>query len=83
MDVRVWVTDVWDAVTVATSPEMTVGAVKVLALKKAIGGPVDARGHAVKFRGALVADEAQTLGALKAPNNAPFIVLPAHRQPVR
>ena len=39
--------------------------------------------YIVKFRGALVLDESVSLGALGAGPNAPFIVLPAHRRPVR
>jgi len=37
----------------------------------------------VKFRGAQVLDETISVGALGAGPNAPFIVLPARRQPVR
>jgi len=37
----------------------------------------------VKFRGAAVLDESVMLRALGAVPNAPFIVLPARRQPVR
>ena len=83
MNVRVWVTDVWDAVTVAATPDMSVAAMKRAALGQAMGHPTDAGQHAVKFRGALIHDEAQTLQQLKASDRSPFIVLPAHRQPVR
>ena len=83
MQIRVWVTDVWDAVTVNATPEMTVGAVKASALAQATGQAGGAEGHAVKLRGALVTDERQTLGALHAKDHTPFIVLPARRQPVR
>jgi hypothetical protein len=37
----------------------------------------------VKFHGAGVTDESTTLSALGAGANAPFIVLPARRRPVR
>jgi len=39
--------------------------------------------YLVKFRGGLVQDESATLRDLGAGPNAPFIVLPARRQPVR
>jgi len=68
---------------VNATPEMTVSAMKTAALSQAMGRPVDAADHAVKFRGALVADERRTLADLHAPEQAPFIVLPARRQPVR
>jgi hypothetical protein len=83
MNLRVWVTDVWDTVTVAATPEMSVGALKRAALSEAMGRPVEAADHAVKFRGALIADEGRTMGQLHAGDRAPFIVLPARRQPVR
>jgi len=44
---------------------------------------VDESAYVVKFRGAQVLDESVTLGTLGAVPNAPFIVLPARRQPVR
>jgi hypothetical protein len=82
--VRVMVTDVWDQVFLAVEPTTTVAALKrqalVQALKRA-NVPVD--GYVVKFHGAQVLDEATTLAALGAGPNAPFIVLPARRQPVR
>jgi hypothetical protein len=43
----------------------------------------DEGAYVVKFRGAQALDETMTLGALGAVPNAPFIVLPARRQPVR
>lgn len=80
--VRVWVTDVWDAVELSLSPASTVGELKAAALARVTGraGPVDA--HVVKYRGATV-DERRTLAALGVPDGAPFIVLPARRLPVR
>jgi len=50
------------------------------ALKRA---PLGEQEYIVKFRGAAVLDESVTLRALGAVPNAPFIVLPARRQPVR
>lgn len=82
--VRVMVTDVWDQVFLAVEPTTTVAALKRQALAQALkraNAPVDE--YVVKFHGAQVLDEATTLAALGAGANAPFIVLPARRQPVR
>ncbi len=82
--VRVMVTDVWDQVFLAVEPTTTVAALKRQALIQALkrpNVPVDA--YVVKFHGAQVLDEGTTLAALGAGPNAPFIVLPARRQPVR
>jgi hypothetical protein len=82
--VRVMVTDVWDQVFLAVGPDTTVADLKRQALAQALKrGDVDVREYIVKFRGALVLDESTTLAALGAGANAPFIVLPARRQPVR
>lgn len=82
--VRVMVTEVWDQVFLAVGPDTPVGQVKrealFRALKSSVIRPDD---YVVKFRGAQVLDESVTLGALGAGANAPFIVLPARRQPVR
>ncbi len=83
LTVRVWVTDVWDVVALSATPEWTVARLKVDALAIATGRDVDASRYQVKFRGALVLDEATTLGALGVPDLAPFIVLPARRRPAR
>lgn len=81
--VRVSVTDVWDTVELTLTPESTVAELKVTALAKATGRAGDPADHVVKYRGALISDERQTLAGLGAPDRAPFIVLPARRQPVR
>jgi len=81
--VRVMVTDVWDQVFLAVEPTTTVAELKRQALAQALKRanlPLDE--YIVKFRGAQVLDEAVTLAALGAVANAPFIVLPARRQPV-
>lgn len=82
--VRVMVTDVWDQVFLAVEPRTAVSELKRQALTQALKRD-DARlgDYVVKFRGAQVLDESTTLGALGAVANAPFIVLPARRQPVR
>jgi hypothetical protein len=81
--VRVWVPEVWDAVPLSLTPESTVADLKDAALRATLG---DTRAHApyaVKYRGAQLFDERQTLADLRVPEGAPFIVLPARRQPVR
>lgn len=83
LSVRVWVTDVWDIVTLQVSPDWTVMRLKREALAAATGRSVDDAAYQVKFRGAPVLDEAITLAALDAPDRAPFIVLSARRRPVR
>ncbi len=83
MTVRVWVTDVWDNADVSVAPEDTVATVKVRSLEQITGRTADPTTYQVKFRGALVTDESQTLAALGVPDGAPLIVLPASRRPVR
>jgi len=82
MTVRVWVTDVWDNFVLAATPAMSVRDVKKHALEKALSSAVDADAYQVKFRGALVENEEQTMADLNVPDGAPLIVLPARRQPV-
>jgi hypothetical protein len=82
--VRVMVTDVWDQVFLAVEPTTTVAALKRQALAQALKrANVAVDEYVVKFHGAQVLDESMTLAALGAGANAPFIVLPARRQPVR
>jgi len=82
--IRVMVTDAWDQVFLAVGPETTIADLKRQALVRALRRatlPVDQ--YIVKFRGALVEDEETTLAQLGAGANAPFIVLPGRRHPVR
>ena len=82
--VRVMVTPVWDQVSIPVDAGTTVAQLKRDALRAALKrAAVDDQEYVVKFRGAQVFDESTTLGALAAGPNAPFIVLPARRQPVR
>lgn len=84
LTVRVWVPAVWDIVTLTVSPGTTIAELKRDALTRATGRTtLDPSTDHVKFRGARVLDETQTLAALHAPDYAPFIVLPNRRQPVR
>ena len=81
--VRVMVTPVWDHVPVAVDRNTTILQLKRDALSTALKRPdIQEADYVVKFRGALV-DESATMGSLRAGPNAPFIVLPARRQPVR
>lgn len=82
--VRVMVTDVWDHVALSVDDATTVAQLKREALRTALRqADVREPDYVVKFRGAQVFDESVSLGTLGAPPNAPFIVLPGRRQPVR
>ena len=83
LTLRVSVLDVWDTVEITVQPDETVAQVKREALRRAIGEKADPTAFLVKYRGALILDESQTLAALKIPDRAALIVLPARRQPVR
>ena len=82
--VRVMVTDAWDQVFLAVGPETTVADLKRQALARSLKrSDLPASDYVVKFRGAAITDDSTTLSALGAGANAPFIVLPARRRPVR
>lgn len=81
--IRVWVPEVWDMVELAVTPAWTIAEVKESALHAATGRLSDVAAYQVKFRGAVVFDESQTLAALQIPDHAPMIVLRTRRQPVR
>ena len=81
--VRVMVQPVWETVTVQVDDATSVGQLKHQALKAALKTTRDEQGYVVKFRGAQLFDESVSLGSVGARANAPFIVLPARRQPVR
>ena len=82
--VRVMVTTVWDQVFLPVDGGTTAAHLKRDALRAALKrSAIDDSAYILKFRGAQVLDESLTLGALGAVANAPFIVLPARRQPVR
>lgn len=83
LPLRVTVTDVWDQIDLGLPASATVGEVKREALSRALGRPVSPEDYVVKFHGALVLDESLTLGGLGAGANAPLIVVPARRRPVR
>jgi hypothetical protein len=78
------VTAVWDQVVIAAASTTTVLELKRDALARALRRaeiPLDR--YIVKFRGAEVFDESLSLADLGAGPNAPFIVLPAQRLPVK
>ena len=81
--IRVMVTDVWDQVFLAVEPGATLAEVKRRALDQALRRPAAPEEYEIKFHGALVTDESATLEALGAGANAPFIVRPRRRRPVR
>ena len=81
--VRVMVTPAWEQVTVQVDDTTTVAQLKHQALQAALKTTASEQACIVKFRGALVLDETTTLRAVGAGPNAPFIVLPGRRQPVR
>jgi hypothetical protein len=81
--VRVWVPEVWDTVDLTPAPDSTVGQLKAAALAQATGRTRDPSAYVMKYHGAAVSDEGRTLAQLGVTDGAPFIVLPARRQPVR
>ena len=81
--VRVMVTSVWETVPVQVDDTTTVAQLKHEALRAARKTTQDEQTFVVKFRGALVLDESTTMRTLGTVPNAPFIVLPGRRQPVR
>lgn len=81
--VRVMVTSAWENVSIQVDDTTTVAQLKREALRAALKTAADEEAYVVKFRGAAILDESSTLRALGAGPNAPFIVLPGRRQPVR
>lgn len=82
MPVRVMVQDAWDQVDIDASGSMTIEELK----RKALGlTHVDApaEGFAVKFRGAELLDERQSLAQAGVVAKASLIVVPRSRRPVR
>ena len=80
--VRVWVTDVWDNIQVDVTPETTIAELKAKGLADATHANLDPSIYEVKYRGALISNEDQTMADLDVPAGAPFIILAAHRRPV-
>ena len=81
--VRVMVTAAWETVAIQVDEGTTVAQLKHQALKAALKTAQQEQAFVVKFRGAPILDESVTLRTLGVVPNAPFIVLPGRRQPVR
>ena len=78
---RVMVHESWDDVSLEATPETTIGDLKRQALAVTHAAR-DADAYEMKFRGALIDDESQTLAAVGVVPNAQLIVLSKRRQPV-
>jgi hypothetical protein len=81
--VRVMVTPAWEQVPIQVDDATTVAQLKRDALRAALKTTADLQRYVVKFRGAAILDESIVMRALGVVPNAPFIVLPGRRQPVR
>jgi predicted lipoprotein len=79
---RVMVHEMWDSLPMEQPGDASIATVKAAALTAArvVDAPED---FAVKFRGAEVRDESQSLADLGVPDDANLIVLRRARRPVR
>jgi hypothetical protein len=80
---RVWVEDAWDTTEFIASSDWTVAQLKEEALRISTQADPDLDLYEVKLRGALVLDETLKLSELDVTDLAPFVVLSAHRRPIR
>lgn len=80
--VRVTVADVWDAVALDLAPSTSLAELKRQALTRSrvVRDPAE---YVIKFRGAEMLDESTTLKDAGIPPNAPLIVLPRRRRPLK
>jgi hypothetical protein len=80
--VRVTVADVWDAVALDLAPSTSLAELKREALMRSrvVRDPAE---YVIKFRGAEMLDESTSLKDAGIPPNAPLIVLPRRRRPLR
>jgi len=83
VQLRVTVSDAWDAVTVTASPDTTIADIKAEAVSRVVGAGPSPERYVVKYRCALVVDERSTIGELGPPDGAALILLPGRREPVR
>jgi len=81
-DLRVRVSEAWSDVDLPWTADLRIGELKLRALV-ATQRAGDPAGYEVKFRGASILDEGQTIGALKVPAGAGLIVQVRRRQAVR
>jgi hypothetical protein len=82
LPVRVMVQDAWDEVRLDLPPATTLGELKRRALD-ATRVVRDPDGYMLKFRGAELRNEAQSLAEAGLVPNGALIVLPRRRRPVR
>lgn len=82
LPVRITVTPVWDEVLLELPAETPVGEVKrqALAATRVVDDPAR---FLVKYRGAHLSDEQQSLREAGVVPNAPLIVLPRRRWPLK
>jgi hypothetical protein len=79
---RVMLTDVWDEFSLDLPSDTPLSQVKqrVLELGRITSDPAR---YVIKYRGAQLEDETKSLADLGLVRNAPLIMLPRRRQPVR
>jgi hypothetical protein len=82
LPVRVMVQDAWDEVNLDLPATTPLGEVKRLALERTRVSR-SPETYLLKYRGAELQDESQTLAAAGIVPNASMIVLPRRRRPVR
>ncbi len=83
LSLKVTLGDTWRPLQLSASPEETVAQLKLRTLA-AEAVPAERAGeYEVKFGGALVRDESQTLAAAKVPDGAALVVLARRRRAVR
>ena len=82
LPVRVMVQDVWDAVALDLTGATPLAEVKRRALE-ATRVMRDPAGYVLKFRGAELQDESESLAQAGVVPNGALIVLPKRRRPVR
>jgi hypothetical protein len=80
--VRVTVQDSWDTVELEMPANASVAELKLRALVMTHVAK-DPGGYEVKYRGASLRDESISLEAAGVVDNAPLIVLPTRRRPVK
>ena len=82
LPVRVMVQDVWDEIPLSLPSTTSLAELKRRALEIARVSR-DATEYVLKFRGAELPDESQSLADAGIAVNGAIIVLPRHRRPVR
>jgi hypothetical protein len=82
LPVRVMVQDAWDEVKLDLPASTPLAEVKRLALERT-RVTQNPDGYVLKYRGAELRDESLSLAAAGLVPNAPMIVLPRRRRPVR